>query len=243
MESNDLEESPIKQQIWKLLDNDPILKPKTICLILKLPYQKYHNYVTRIRSLWKHYSKNEQLSKRLNFHNWHGFVFVPKSVDRSKAVDAGWKETKSKNKWLLWKEVRGRLEWHTSGRVRIYVRKPANPGKMAQLLANAFHMNALIPDIRVFEAFRQNVRFKGAHATVDLGERLPYCSLNFLQNSNGVKVKTGDLSHPTCLEVEFHYPDYAEKCEIAMNKFVEGLERMFGSPRVEKEKEDTQYRV
>jgi len=68
----------------------------------------------------------------------------------------------------------------------------------------------------LFDAFRDSVRFRGAHAVVDTGEKLPYVKIDLLKDQLGVVAKMGDLSHPTGLEIEFHMPKWAEEAiEVA----------------------------
>ena len=66
----------------------------------------------------------------------------------------------------------------------------------------------------------RSARMKGAHLFNDLGVNLPYSKTEFLQEGLGVVVKTGDKTHPTGVEIEFAYPDWAEKneCFLASNK-------------------------
>ena len=51
---------------------------------------------------------------------------------------------------------------------------------------------------------------------LDTGIRLPYHKVELLKEGNGVVVKMGDSSDPTALEIEFCYPDWAERNEIAI---------------------------
>lgn len=214
-----MDEATIKEKVEGELKKNPLLKPLQLCKILDLDYEYYSNYVTVLRSKWRTLSKNELGSKRLNFHHWHGYVYTPKQVDREAAIKQGWIETKSKNRFLLWKSKLGRLMWFMTGRVNVWIRKPANKGKAAQILADAFLKTYVIPDIRIFEKFLASLRFKGASVTVDLGVRLPYTKLSFLKKSNGVEITLGDLSHPTCIEVDYHYPLWAEKNEELLQFF------------------------
>lgn len=210
-----MDEVTIKKKVKDLLEKDPLLKPLQICRFLELDYKQHGNYVTVLRSRWRTLAKSELGSKRLNFHHWHGYVYVPLECRRQRdaAVEQGWIKTRSKNRFLLWKSRLGRLMWFETGRVNVWIRKPANKGKAAQILADAFFKSYLIPDIRIFEKFLATLRFKGASVTMDLGIRLPYTKLSFLKKSNGVEITLGDLSHPTCLEVDYHYPDWAEQTE------------------------------
>jgi hypothetical protein len=163
------------------------------------------------------------------FHNWRGWAYAPKAIDRTVALEKGWVLSKSRNRPFCYKDKLGRLEWFETGRVNIWVRKPAQAGKLKQLLANAFFRYGLIQDIQVFESFADSVRFKGAHAVFDTGERLPYIKSDFLNDSLGVTVKTGDVSHPTGLEIEFHMPKWAEEAKEDRKAFVEVVKRLFDS--------------
>jgi len=210
-----LDEATLKDKVEDLLKKNPLLKPLQLCKILDLDYEYYGNYVTVLRSKWRTLSKIELGSKRLKFHHWHGYVYTAKQKpkEREAAIKQGWIETKSKNRFLLWKSPLGRLMWFMTGRVNVWIRKPANKGKAAQILADAFLKTYVIPDIRIFEKFLASLKFKGASVTVDLGVRLPYTKLSFLKKSNGVEITLGDLSHPTCIEVDYHYPLWAEENE------------------------------
>lgn len=109
------------------------------------------------------------------------------------------------------------------------MKKPANPGKLKQLLANGFYKTGLIFEIGILDAFADSVRFSGAHAGVDTGERLPYAKIDFLKDSLGVVAKIGDLSHPTSLELEFHMPKWAEEASEDRKAFIEIVKRLFDS--------------
>jgi hypothetical protein len=102
----------------------------------------------------------------------------------------------------------------------VFVRKPASLGKAYQLLCNAFSFTRLITDFVVLEQMLKSLRFKGAHAVFDTGERLPYRVIDLFKLSNGIKIKLGDLSHPTAVEVEFCYPSWAERNEQLLSEFL-----------------------
>jgi len=209
-----LSEASIKEKIFGELDKNPLLLPIQLCKIVGLDYKYYANYVTKLRSKWKTLPQDKRGLFPSSFHGWHGFVFVPKSVDRKRAVECGWIQTRAKNHYLLWKDVKlGRLEWHVNGRVKVWIRKPASFGRAMQLLADAYFSSGLIFDVRVFESFVKTLRFKGASAVFETNQRLPYMKIDFLKLSNGVVIKLGDRSHPNAVEVDFCYPDWGERNE------------------------------
>jgi len=140
-------------------------------------------------------------------------------------LDVGGVRTRSRNRYFLRKDKNGRWEWFETRRVKVRVRKPATVGKALQLLANGFFRTVLIFDIRVFSKFVQGLRFKGASATLDVGQRLPYERIEFLKESNGVVVTLGDRSHPTSIEIDFHLPRWGERIEQALESFVKVMKK------------------
>jgi hypothetical protein len=126
----------------------------------------------------------------------------------------------------LWKDRIGRLQWFETGRVNLYVRKPANLGKAYQLICNGFSFTGLITDIKVLEQILSTVRFKGAHYVFPVGQRLPKLTIDLFQKSNGIVVKVGDVTHPDSLEVIATYPDWAEKNERLFGQLNETLKQL-----------------
>jgi hypothetical protein len=203
----------IKGDVEGLLGKNPLLKPRDLCQLLGLSYLKYHDYVSHIRSKWRSDCRNGLGLKCLSFHGVHGWVTVPSVVDRGRAVSAGWLRSRARNRMLVWKDELGRLEWFETGRCKVWVRKPANRGRALQLVCNGFSLSGLVSDMKVLDSILASLRLKGGTAVVDTGERLPYLVIDLFRISNGVKIKTGDDSHPTCFEIEFSYPDWAERNE------------------------------
>jgi len=138
---------------------------------------------------------------------------VPAGVDRVRALDVGWVASKARNRWLLWRDRLGRLQWFETGRVNLFVRAPANLGRAYQLVCDGFSFTGLITDVKVLEGVLAGVRFKGAHYVFDVEQRLPRLVIDLFAKSNGVVIKVGDASHPNAVEVVCCYPDWAERNE------------------------------
>ncbi|MGQ9642150.1 MAG: hypothetical protein ACUVUF_08585 [Candidatus Bathycorpusculaceae bacterium] len=167
---------------------------------------------------------------------------MPDDLDagvRVRAVGVGWVETGSRCGWLLWKDKLGRLQWFKSGRVNLYVRKPANLGKAYQLICNGFSFTGLITDMKVLERVLASVCFKGAHYVFPTEQRLPRLTIDLFAKSNGVIIKVGDASHPNSIEVVAFYPDWAERNERLFEQLNETLKRLLEPPKPKKlEKQD-----
>jgi hypothetical protein len=231
-ESSDSES--ITRQVFAQLTKNPLLTPKPLCKILSLSYREHGKYVANLRSRWKYHHKNERGSK-CSLHGWRGWCYLPSEVGvatlsgalRTRAVDVGWIVSRARNRWLLWKDRIGRLQWFETGRVNLYVRKPANLGRAYQLICNGFSFTGLITDIKVLELVLSSVRFKGAHYVFPVGQRLPKLTIDLFQKSNGIVIKVGDDTHPDSLEVLATYPDWAERNERILEQVNDVLKRLF----------------
>ena len=213
----------IRQSVFEKLEENPSLTAKSLCGSLGLSYHKYRNYVARLRCEWKYYRKNERGSK-CSIHAWRGWCYVPDGVDRSRALGVGWVQSRARNRWLLWKDRLGRLQWFETGRVNLYVRRPANLGRAYQLVCNGFSFTGLITDVKVLEGVLAGAKFKGAHYVFETEHRLPRLVIDLFAKSNGVVIKVGDASHPNAVELVTCYPDWAERNERVLDE-IRGLLR------------------
>jgi hypothetical protein len=222
-------EASIKDSVFKLLDKNPLLTAKPLCKLLSLPWPQYRSYINNLRSRWLSSPRNERGSK-CSAHGWRGWCYLPNGVAagiRSQAVEVGWVKTRARNRWLLWKERLGRLQWFETGRVNLYVRKPANLGKAYQLVCNGLSFTGLVTDIKVLEQILGSMRFKGAHYVFPTEQRLPRLTIDLFAKSNGVIIKVGDRSHPRAVEVIACYPDWAERNERVLEQLNDTLRRLF----------------
>jgi len=221
-----------KERVYSLLNKNPLLTPKDLCQKLRLSYKDHHGYVAHIKSDWKYDPQNEHGSK-YSLHAWRGWTEIPISVapeTRAGALSRGWIQSRARNKWLLFKNSTGRLQWFLTGRVNIYVRAPVDPGKVIQLIAQGFTWSGIITDLKVFRAMIQGVHFKGAHYVFPIGLRLPKpVTVDLFGPSNGFIVKISDRTHPTDLEIQVHFPDWGERVEKVLDKFIDRLDLFFGS--------------
>ena len=213
------DDNSIRQQVTKYICSLPNQKRtdvKAMCKDLGISdayYKANKQYLYNLISDAKLNYQNRQGLKSLNFHNWRGFLYATKSLDRVEAVKVGWVPTKAKNHMLVFKNDLGRLQWHETGRINVWIKKPVSDGKKLQLLSDAFFRNGLIYDIHVFQQWSRTLKLKGVHCTVDTGEKLPYLKVDAFQKTNGTILLLGDRSHPTSAELIVNYPDWAERNE------------------------------
>jgi hypothetical protein len=150
---------------------------------------------------------------------------------KSAALSVGWLATGSRNRWLLWRDPLGRLMWFESRRVNIYLNKPANRGHAFQLLCRAFVHTGLAIDEVVIDEILRGIRQKSAHYVFPAGVTLPRLTINCFDRSNGIILKIGDRSHPSCVEAIVAYPDWAERIETIFNELMAAMRSSPGPPR------------
>ncbi len=229
LNSSDLKLNERAKIAWQ---KNASLSPSETCKILGIDYKKHGGYIRKLKHNFKCDLQNRQGLKTLKFHKARGWIYTKDlrglQDQRAHAVDLGWQAAvKSKNGMLYFVRAGlGRLEWFKTGRINIWVDKPATKIRVCQLLANGFAWTGLIKDVHVFEAWARTARFKGAHIAIDMGEVLPYAKVDLLKDSNGVVVKMGDLSHRTSLEIEFCYPDWAERQETLQKNMMDMMDQM-----------------
>lgn len=202
----------LRKQVCKLLDENQLLTAKMICKLLNLPYKKYKQTITNYRNYWKYNHENERGSNCSNFHCYKAKVRMDRVLSddlRSKLsfgvpnafVGYGWRLSRARNKFLIWKGKLGRVVWYTTGLVLIEVKKPGNLGKAKQLFCDAFISTGLLTDLRVFSPILDKISPKSCHFVYEAPMRLPYMVVHDFEESHGITIKLGDRSHPNAVEV------------------------------------------
>lgn len=227
------EEGSIRKQIRHLLDKNPLLTAKPLCKLLGLDYKKYEHYVANQRYLWKISYRFGLGSKRPKMHNVRAFVHAPKCLNRKQfpevvkqAVEAGWTMSKNRNRTLIWKaNLRlGRIEWFTSGKIVVHVKKPQTMGRVKQLLSECFLKTELIFNWNIANQFLDSVKWKAAHDVFETPERLPYMVIDRYVESHGIRIVSGDSTHPNAIECQWCHPDWLERLELMKQQNIKTLE-------------------
>ena len=214
----------LRKRVFKLLDKDPLLKPKEICKLLDgTDYKQNGEVVTQYKKQWKKEYKSQRGLIRScpdDVHNafYKGELKGVKDVLcrlPSLVSISNWKPTRAKNRYWVFKSDLGRIRFFETGTVELWVRKPASDGKAMQLFSHAFTWTKLVDSISVVEDFQKTLMRK-MHTLFDYGQRVPYMKVTAFQGTHKFTYVSGDKSHPTCGEFMFEY--HAE---------VEGARRLF----------------
>jgi len=106
----------------------------------------------------------------------------------------------------------------------VWIKKPQTMARVKRFLCIAFFESGLIYSSVLLDAFLAKVHWKGAHNVFTTNERLPYNVITNYQKSHGIKIVTGDCSHPTGIEVQWVYPDWLERLELMQQHNIKTLE-------------------
>ena len=215
----------LRQRVFKALDKNPLLTAKTLGKVLELTseeQQYYKGYLKKLKSVWKHTHLKERGSIRSCPDEVHNVFYRGKlSVDFAKLVRgrlsdfsskegallrlSGWKVSRARNRFLLFKNMLGRIRFFETGTVELFVRKPASLGKCKQLFSDAFTRNYVVTDIRVMDQFFAGL-MRRFHATYKTGQRLPYMKITTFEDTHRLITVLGDRTHPDCVEIiaEYH---------------------------------------
>lgn len=230
----------LRKQVFDALNKNPLLTANPICKLLGLSYREHGGYIKKLKYDWKRYHEIERGSIRSVPDGVHNAFFVgllPLGLvggAQGKVSDvgfvgsslrlAGWRVSKSRNRFLLFKSLLGRVRLFETGTVEIYVRKPAHFGKAMQLFCDAFTKTKWITDILEIEAFQKTLRIRGFHATFDTGQRLPYMKIPLFKGTNGFQLILGDRTHPHSAELIIEYMEQVESAK----KVIEGIGELLG---------------
>lgn len=204
----------LRQQVFKLLGKNPLLKPLDICKFLGLDRGKnQRDVIQQYKKQWRREYQVQQGSIRSlpdGVHNvfFKGKLFVRDGffeVLRGKGVTLGWVLSRARNRYWIYRSVLGRVRFFENGTVELFVRKPASEGKAMQLFSDGFVKSELVTDIRVLEKFQKGL-MRRFHGTFDAGQRLPYMKVTAFEDTHKLVFVAGDKTHPTCYEfiVEYH---------------------------------------
>jgi hypothetical protein len=221
----------IRKRVFAELDKNPLLTAKPLCKLLGLDYQVHGQYLKSLKTQWKWNHQDERGSNGClpdDVHNVYFVGLLPRAVVRIGVELKGWIASKSRNRFLLWKERLGRVRWFETGTVELYVRKPANLGKAMQLFCNAFVNTEVIQDYGLIDLFKGTLRIRGGHSLFSTPSRLPYKKITLFKGTNGITVITGDRSHPNAVEIIFEYQDQVRRVDELLN----GLSGLNESKRV-----------
>ena len=214
----------MRQQVCRLLDENPLLTAKMLAKLMNLPYKKYRQTLTNYRNFWVYNHENERGSKCSSLHCFKAKVKLDLVLSQGLRgiVDSdvgkvafGWVLSKARNRFLVWKGRLGRAVWFESGTVTLHVKRPGNLGKAKQLFCDAFVNTGLLIDVNVLNPILERIRPKSGHFPYSSAERLPYMVIRDFEESHGIVIKVGDKTHPNAIEV---IASFSDAIDLALQK-------------------------
>jgi hypothetical protein len=225
----------LRHRVFKLLDKNPLLKPKQICELLGETYAKRGEVVTQYKKQWKKEYKSQRGLIRSYPDELHHVFYkgklpseVVKAILQIMTLNLpnayeGWKRSRAKNRYWIFRNKLGRIRFFENGTVELWIRKPASAGKAKGLFTQAFVWTRLIDSIQVCDDFYKTL-MRRFHATFDYGKRVGYMRITAFKETHGFEFVSGDKTHPTSAEFMFEYHaevDSARRLFEQMQSFFE----------------------
>ena len=132
-------------------------------------------------------------------------------MERDRAAEVGWIQSRNRNKTLFWKDsALGRVEWFTSGKLLAHIKKPWTVAVAKTLLCRAFFETGLIFSPKVLDEFLETFQWYGQDDVHETSESLPYTVIDLVE-AHGIRIVTGDSSHPNAIEVQRIRPQFVDR--------------------------------
>jgi hypothetical protein len=225
----------LRQQVFRKLSKNPLLKPKDLCSLLGLEYNRSHrNVIQQYKKQWKSEYEKQQGLVRCVPDGLHNCFFRGKlnlvvgELDLPKAYKgSSWVPTKARNRFCVFRSGLGRIRLFENGTVELFVRKPSSLGKAMQLFCDGFVKTGLVGTDQI-EAFQKTL-MRRVHATFDVGHRLDYMRVNAFKDTHRFEFVAGDKSHPTCYEFMLEYHAEVEQARRLVEEIGEVFSLLKGS--------------
>lgn len=191
-----------------------------------LKRQTIKNYKTEWFRV-KAYSENGVVP---SLHNGLGKLESEFSADLWKEAPAyGWRISKNRNCERLWSKSGIHVFWSRNGMVRFSFKGSRPRGHLLGVFSHAFWLLLLstgksereLSDY-LKDVFEKKYR-EYAHFAWETGQPQPKMTINHFSKSLGLKIKLGDSSHPTSLEIEQREPPWASDLKDAAILFTKNI--------------------
>lgn len=213
----------LRQRAYAEFCQNPQVTPKLLCSKLRI---SYHDQGSTVRTyLWQFRCQYEnRLTPYTPKILPHRRIFVWDGLERSKeaqnkAFGHGWVQSRNRNRALLFRDPRGSVQWHSNGRVVLYVQGPSNLGRAKELFCRAF---SWFSDRELDRLTSGVLHESSRHWVFRIGEPLPRFDIRAFERSHGLHILT-DGSHPDSVEVIETEPLYLQGYHHLMDQLAQDI--------------------
>ena len=205
------EEKTLKEKIYTLFSKNPNIKAKKACEVYYLSYkdkgQTVNNYLSKFRSNLKDgYIPSEPINSP-HCRNWVWNKVVFSDERKSEALSNGWKQSRNRNRMLMFRDKLGSVQWFETGTANVMPKGSSRLADAKSLLCRAFSWLDVMELSRLCEG---SIREVSRHWVFDVGVNLPRFKLEFFKKTHGLTIRS-DGSHPGKIEVEETVPLYLQE--------------------------------
>lgn len=217
------EHDAIKQRALALFQQNQKIKAKQACSELNLSYHEKGKLINTYLSEFRYQLKIGNIpSVPKTLPHWRKWVWnsvVFSDETHNRALCCGWKESKNRNRMLVFSDRLGSVQWFRNGTVLILMKGSSNLGMAKTLFCRAF---SFLSDDTLNELCSGSLREVGRHWVFEQGKDMPRFEIDQFQKSHGLKIFS-DGSHPTAVEIEETVPIYLQDMIEVQNKLAENI--------------------
>ena len=205
------EERTLKEKTYTLFCQNPQITATKVCEFYILPYKKkgatINNYLSMFRSNLNngHVPSEPKNSPHCRKWVWNKVVFNDER--KSEALSNGWKQSKNRNRMLMFMDKLGSVQWFETGTANVMPKGSSRLADAKALLWGAF---SWLDDLELSRLCEGSIREVNRHRVFDVGVNLPRFKLEFFKKTHGLTIRS-DGSHPGKLEVEETVPLYLQE--------------------------------
>ncbi len=217
------EERTLKEKTFTVYSQNPKIKAKQVCSVYNISYKEHgqtiNNYLSEFRSNLKngHIPSEPKNSPHCRKWVWNKVLFNDNR--KSEALCNGWKQSKNRNRMLVFRNGLGSVQWFETGTVNVFPKGSSKLADAKTLLCRAF---SWLDPMELSSLCDGSFREVGKHWVFDVGVDLPKFKLDSFKKTHGLTIKS-DGSHPGKLEVEETVPIYLHDFIAAQNMFAENI--------------------
>ena len=205
------EERSLKEKTYALFCQNHGIKAKQVCSFYHIDYTKLgqtiNNYLSKLRSNpnYGHIPSEPKNAPHCRKWVWNKVVFSDER--KSEALSNGWKQSRNRNRMLMFRDKLGSVQWFETGTANVMPKGSSRLADAKSLLCRAFSWLDVMELSRLCEG---SIREVSRHLVFDVGVNLPRFKLEFFKKTHGLTIRS-DGSHPGKIEVEETVPLYLQE--------------------------------
>ena len=207
---------PLKTKVLQIWLENKYITAKKICKKLKINYKTYGKTINTYLSLFRSQQRSGLVQKAHGVSSHKKVYYCSEKLPvntklEERALASGWKQSKNKNRMLIYRSSKGSVVWYRGGLILIYLKGNVPRARALEMFWIAF---VFLGDKELDRLSKLFVPFS-RHNVFKIGTPLPRFDIQYFKPSYGLRILC-DGSHEDSVEIE-------ESMPIFMQPFLEVL--------------------